>query len=327
MKKFTHAWIAFKAIQRLRDAQLTDENRAFADILIRYFSDHKDGVIRGAWYPDTVIVDNGTSHVMKYVPVAAPPGSPVPAMDFRVLPSKSLIYQNGRNSALHNKAFTIDSMYNLPERCEALSHAVIDNLRIMDREPKGSPLSPTANHAALVLFMLSHYIADAHMPLHCDDRPGTVHGFNLHDAVEDVWNQEVVQFYNIDRCNQRFVYDAGGFPLLKDDPEYPASILKAVEDELAAREFQVAYGQGNGNVREYMHAVCQYSYLLAYDYLPSGYDPAPLSADCLEVPGGMRFRQMSIIALADAVDAVARIWLRDLRRFKRWENENLHEDE
>ena len=330
MKKYTHAWIAFKAIERLRSASLTDDNRAFADYLIEWFHDHKDGVIRGAWYPDEIIKDNSTSHILKIAPANfAPPSgggergdSPIP-FRFRVLPSNSLLYRSGRTSPLHNRVYALDDKYNLPERCEALSHAVIDNLRIMEREPKGSALAPTNHHAALILFMLSHYIADAHMPMHCDARPGDIGSFDLHAAVEQVWEEEVVRFYAIDRYHQRFLYNEQGYPLLRDHPDYHASILKSVEDELAARDFQITYGQGNGNVREYMLAVSQYSYLLAHTWLPAGVDPARLDRAALQLPfgEGLGFRQMSLIALADAVDSVARVWLRDLRRYMKWEKE------
>ncbi len=322
MKKYTHAWIAFKAIERLQNAKLSDDNRKFADYLIEWFQSFKDGVIRGAWYPDEIIKDNSTSHILKIEPVGANGGSPA-HFNFRVLPSKSLLYRSGLTSLLHNRAFTVDPQCNLPERCEALSHAVIDNLRIMEREPKGSPLTPTANHAALMLFMLSHYIADAHMPMHCDSRPGGLGSFDLHAAVEQVWEEEVVRFYGIDRYHQRFLYNEKGFPALRDHPDYPASVLKSVEDELAAREFQITYGQGNDNVREYMLAVSQYSYLLAYTWLPAGFDPARLDRAALQLPAGkgLGFRQMSLIALSDTVDAVARVWLRDLRRYMKWEKE------
>ena len=317
MKKYTHAWIAFKAIERLRSASLTDENRAFADYLIEWFQSYKDGVIRGAWYPDEIVKDNSTSHIMK-IGFAGDTEH-----RFRVLPSSSLLYRTGRTSPLHNRAYTLDDKYNLPERCEALSHAVIDTLRIMEREPKGSALAPTNHHAALILFMLSHYIADAHMPMHCDARPGDLGSLDLHAAIEQVWEVEVVRYYGIDRYHQRFLYNEQGFPILKDEPGFASSILKSVEDELAARDFQITYGQGNGNVREYMLAVSQYTYLLAHTWLPAGFDPARLDRASLQLPfgEGMTFRQMSLVALSDAVDAVARIWLRDLRRYMKWEKE------
>jgi hypothetical protein len=225
---------------------------------------------------------------------------------------------------LHGRAFSLDASCNLPDRCEALSHSVIDNLRIREREAKGSPLMPTDNHVALILFMLSHYIADAHMPMHCDARPAEYNGFDLHAAVEDRWEREVVQYFDVDRFNQRFRYNPQGFPLLRGDPNYDTSILKSVEDELATREFQITYGQGNDNVREYLQAVCQYSYLLAFAWLPEDCDPATIEPDPLQVPHGLGFREMSVAALADAIDAVARVWLRVLRRYLKWEKEMIN---
>jgi hypothetical protein len=318
MKKFTHAWIAFKAIERLKTAELKPADRKYADFLINWFENHKDGVIRGAWYPDTVIVDNGISHIMKYVLQNEPSFTP-----FGSLPKTSLLFKNGKASALIQRGLSIDKKYNLPERCEALSHAVIDNFKIQQCEEKGSSLTPTDNHIALLIFMLSHYIADAHMPLHCDNRPGTLDHFNLHDAIEQVWEVEVVRFYAVDRPNQRFLYNPAGFPLLKEEPSYADSILKSVEDELMQQKFQVGYGTGNKNVLEYMHTVCRYSCLLSYTYLPQGFTQDQLDQQTLQLMdhAGLPFREMSRISLSDAVDAVARIWLHDVRRYIKWKRE------
>ena len=76
MKQFTHAWSAFMAIKRLEDAAFFTEfspkfvpaDREYADSLINWFKSNKDGVIRGAWYPDSLITDNSTSHVLKFGP-------------------------------------------------------------------------------------------------------------------------------------------------------------------------------------------------------------------------------------------------------------------
>ena len=321
MKKFTHALIACKAVERLKTVALSDQNKPFADYLISWFADHKDGVIRGAWYPDDVIGDKSTSHVLKHTPESGLAGfrqhEPI-AEGAYALPSTSLEQQIGRSSVLYDQPFAVDPGTNLPERCEALSHAVIDNLRIREREAKGSPLTPTDNHVALLLFMLSHYIADAHMPMHCDARKDDFPGFNIHAAAEEYWEREVVAFYKIDRPNQRFVYNESGFPLLVEAPAYKDSILKAVQDELDRREFRIGYGGENDNVREYILSVCRYSYLTSYSWLPSGVDVTSIDHKKLECPTGLPFRQVSIAALADAIDAVSRVWLHDLRRFIWW---------
>ena len=322
MKKFTHALIACKAVERLKNVELSDQNKPFADYLLNWFADHKDGVIRGAWYPDDVIGDKSTSHVLKHAPdTVAPDGfksyTSVAAGGYK-LPSTSLEQQIGSSSALFNQPFAVNPGTNLPERCEALSHAIIDDLRIREREPKGSPLTPTDNHVALLLFMLSHYVADAHMPMHCDARKDDFPGFNIHAAAEEYWEREVVAFYKIDRPNQRFINNEAGFPLFVESPAYAGSILKAVQDELDRREFRIGYGDGNDNVREYILSVCRYSYLTSCCWLPQGVDVGTIDHSRLECPNGTPFRQVSIAALADAIDAVARVWLHDLRRFIWW---------
>ena len=233
MKKFAHAWIAFKAVERLQNAVLDPKDQPYAKSLIDIFMNYRDGVIDGAWYPDLVFKDNSTSHIMKYSPV----DSAAPAGAFPALQKTSLLMQAGKDSPLYGKAFKADARCNLPERCESLSHSVIDNLKIQEYEEKGSPLTPTGNHIALILFMLSHYIADAHMPMHCDKRPAEIGAFDLHCAVEKKWDEEVVRFYDVDRANARFRYAPDGMPRLRDNlpangPQYADSILKEVCDKI-----------------------------------------------------------------------------------------------
>ena len=75
MKQFTHAWLAFMAIKRLEDAnqagKLSGTDVEDAKNLVEWFRRNKDGVIRGAWYPDSLIHDNANSHVLKFAPGGA----------------------------------------------------------------------------------------------------------------------------------------------------------------------------------------------------------------------------------------------------------------
>ena len=317
MKKYTHAWIAFKAIERLEKVSLNDPDKKPADGLMQWFLCHKDGVIQGAWYPDEIIKDNATSHVLKFTPAQ------VGSLEFRKLPETSLIYRAGKKSPLYNKPYTLDLGTNLPERCEAMSHSVIDNLRIQMAEAKGSPIAPTDNHLALILFMLSHYIADGHMPLHCDSRKFS-DGAGLHGIIEGKWEDEVLAYYDIDFPNERFFYNKFGYPLLRNEAagtQYGDSILSCAEHELNGRAFDPdKYGTGNTNVREYMRAVCQYAYLLSYGFLPQGYDETNLNSNnWMVLPGQtINFKDFSTAVLADAIDSVARVWLRVWRRYLSW---------
>jgi len=313
MKKYTHAWIAFKAIERLEKGKVADTDRKYADSLIKWFKGRKDGVMHGAWYPDEVIKDMATSHVLKFTPSQQGAGT------FRTLPGSSLIYTEGKKSVLYNKAYVVDPEDNLPERCEALTHSVIDNLRVQAIEPKGSPIAPVDNHIALILFMLSHYVADAHVPFHCDSRRFSS-GVNLHGQLEEVWEKEVERYFDIDEANERFFYNREGYPLPKTSPDYSGSFLKRVEDELVKRKFLVDWGTGNGNVREYMTALCQYSYLLSYIFIPQKYNETNVSLDNWQkLPDqGISLEYLSFVVLSDSIDSIARIWLRLWRRYVQW---------
>jgi len=310
MKQFSHAWLAFKAIERLEKADL-GEDRQNADELIRWFWDHRDGVIRGSWYPDMVIKDMATSHVLKLTPQAGSPAK------FARLPSTSLVRDYAVRSPVAGQSVSQDPNTNLPERCEALAHSIVDNLKMQETEAKGSPIAPSGNHIATRLFMLSHYIADAHMPLHCDSRRFS-EGIDLHGKIEGLWDEEVRRCYELDLLNERFFYNRDGYPL-RLGVNFDNSFLKEVEDGFATREFTVSYGSGT-NVRTCMLTVCQYSYLLAYAFIPSGYDETNVTVQNLpSLPGQvLDFERLSVVVFTDAIDAIARIWLRVWRRYLEW---------
>ena len=312
MKKYTHAWLAFKAIERLEKSQHSAANQRYADNLVAWFKDHKDGVIQGAWYPDSVIKDMASSHVFKFTPA-------VGAGEFRKLPTTHLMYAKGKASPLYQQGFLIDKDTNLPDRCDAIAHAVIDNLKMQETEPKGSPISPTDNHVAVLLFMLSHYVADAHVPFHCDSRSFSS-GDNLHGHIEGLWDDEVKKYYAIDKDNERFYYLPDSYPLFKDDGSFSSSILSKVDAELTNRKFQIGWGSGNNNTWDFMWSVCQYSYLLSHELIPSSYDETSVTlANWQGLTGqNISFDQLSVAVLSDAIDSIARVWLRVWRKYMKW---------
>jgi hypothetical protein len=310
MKQFSHAWLAFKAIERLEKADLGD-NRLYADNLIRWFWDHRDGIIRGSWYPDMIIKDMATSHVLKFTPQEGG------QIDFGLLPSTSLVKEIALRSPVYGQSYGQDPGTNLPERCEALAHSIIDNLKMQESEDKGSPIAPNGNHIATRLFMLSHYIADAHMPYHCDSRKFSQEA-DIHGKIEALWDEEIRQCYKLDLLNERFFYDEEGYPKRKET-NFDKSFLKEVEEGFAMRPFTASYGSGN-NVRTSILTVCQYSYLLAFAFIPPGFDETNVTVQNLPaLPGQLLdFERLSVIVFTDAIDAIARIWMRVWRRYEEW---------
>jgi hypothetical protein len=327
MKQFTHAWLAFMATKRLEDAafppalspKFKPADRLYADGLINWFKSNKDGVIRGAWYPDSLIKDNGSSHVLKFEPCDET------SEELRRLPNTYLIYEHGRESPLRHSNFRrADKNDNLPDRCEALTQSAVDHLKVQESEERGSAVSPTDNQVALWLFMLSHYVADAHVPFHCDSRQFS-EGADIHGKMEREWDKEVQKFYKLDHKNERFFYDPRGYPLMEPGKErkYESSYLKKVEDALSRRVYMESvdgsFGTGNRNVREFMGAICQYSYLLSYYFVPKQYDHTNIKPkDDWKSLGGLSFEELSVAVLADAIDSIARVWLRAWRRYAKW---------
>jgi hypothetical protein len=315
------------AIKRLEDAafiaelspKLTPADREYADGLINWFKSNKDGVIRGAWYPDSLIKDNSSSHVLKFEPCGET------GEELRQLPKAYLIRKYGRESPIRDKGFRrADKNDNLPDRCESLTQSVVDHLKVQESEEKGSAVSPADNQVALWLFMLSHYVADAHVPLHCDSRRFSEKA-DIHGKMEKEWDEEVQKFYRIDEKNERFFYDPRGYPLMKPgkDREYESSYLKTVEDQLSNRIYTESadgfFGTGNKNVRDFMDAICQHSYLLSYYFVPERYDHTNVKPkDDWKSLGDLSFEELSVAVLADAIDSIARVWFRAWRRYVMW---------
>lgn len=318
MKRYTHAWLALMATKRLEDTTIESEDRKYADSLVRFLKGHRDDVTQGAWYPDAVIMDMANSHVLKLTPSDGTPA------EFRSLPETYLSQKLDKKSPLRKKSFVrADKKDNLPDRCESITESVVDHLKIQESEDKGSPVSPTDNQVALLLFILSHYIADAHMPFHCDARAFSTKGRDLHGKMEGVWDDTIRACYQIDEENERFIYDPRNYPMKNpnNDLQYQASFLKKVDDALGKRKFVISFGGDNNNVWDFMSAVCQHSYLLSYCFIPSQYDHTNVPLDNWQSLGSVSFEDLSVAVFSDAIDSIARIWLRLWRRYKLWEVE------
>jgi len=69
-----------------------------------------------------------------------------------------------------------------------------------------------------------------------------------------------------------------------------------------------------------MLTVCQYSYLLAYAFIPPEYNETNVSAqNWPSLPGQiLDFERLSVIVFIDSIDAISDIWLRVWRRYLDW---------
>lgn len=309
MKKYTHAWLAFMAIKRLQYAAIPEKVQKDAQSLVKWFKDYRDFVISGSWYPDDVFKDMATSHVIKYHPDATSAD-----VSFRKMPKTLKCYQLGLKSPLYKQPFRITAG-NLADRCESLAHGIVDSFKMLRVEDKGSPITPSCNHIATRFFILSHYIADCHMPLHCDARSFSSDD-NIHGFIESEWDKQVNKSYRIDKDNERFFYEPDGYPLSTNKM---TALIKSVEEELVSREFIYEWGTGNNNTWDYMSGVSQYSYLMAYRLIPQEYDNTNLTkAKVHELEMWKDFDGYSRAIFVDAIDSIARIWLHTWARYRKW---------
>jgi hypothetical protein len=82
----------FHGNKKLEKASISKQYKSRAESLVKWFNDHRDFVIQGAWYPDSIIKDMATSHILKYKPNQNSQES-----RFRKLPSEYQIYEIGKN--------------------------------------------------------------------------------------------------------------------------------------------------------------------------------------------------------------------------------------
>ena len=97
--------------------------------------------------------------------------------------------------------------------------------------------------------MLEHYVADAHMPLHCDARK-----FNdsIHGEMGNYWKSEIKNDYllitDLAIKDKQFQLDDNGFP--KEIALGP--LLSALDADMANGKFVIGFDSKNTNVWDYM---------------------------------------------------------------------------
>jgi len=349
MKAIAHALLALMALERLTKAKKSESfKRSFlgknfptyflgggfdshfnkqAENFVNFFDKHKDAFLKGAWFPDNVIADNLVGgHTLKLKKPLTESEKKV-AEEFRNrIPEHlhSLEALKIDRSRLNEKVYR-SSQYVLPDRSEALSHAVRDMVLIKKKEPKGSDIMFNDDQITLYFLMLSHYLADAHVPPHCDSRdfygPSTIH-----PDMEKYWDDEIKKFYDFDKKRGVFDYDIDGAPeLIKDEKkqkQFSKSFLYDVIAELSKRKWtlkkakskladQKVLGENNKKVYDYVKAVCFVSYLISTDFIP---DDVPedkyQKIKILEDPKYKnKLNQISVNVLADAIDSISLVWL------------------
>lgn len=214
MNQPTHAWLAVEAYRIVllaskKDKQLT----GLADIL----ESHLHEAVVGAWVPDSIIKDMTYGHVFKNSSYKGDQKKRF-TMDMAELKKMLPAYAQIPTVALKNikpawwkGAYRVkDNGGHLPARVTALCFAARDMMKLGDKgvvKAAGkAPSKKTSEVAAellystrdiaLFMWILSHYVADAHMPFHSDNRAlASTAKCKTHSAVEKEWGKNVPQLF------------------------------------------------------------------------------------------------------------------------------------
>ena len=335
MKQKAHAWVALRALKYIDDLNKTPK---LVELLSYYLSDAWEG----AWLPDTLIVDMAYGHTFKMDDDPAYVGYDITREKHRRVSYTELGKKLSTNrqclkyiqgsSVLNNPYWVHRSVSgHLPNRVIAISHSIGDMLKMGDypmafyvRQKKSSgykaqdlsavdikdlTLSPnfSARQIALTFFILSHYICDAHMPLHCDLRDNSrdmtrrLHS-KLHPSIEEEWeksfpNKEDITLHNYIKSSvdEVVINKMPDTSIIEIDtnPSYHLStrLTKTKEDEW-----------------DEMVNICRVSYALSRKWLDTAYETVD------DIPSS-EFKRVTNYIFHDAVEAVARIWLKAWERY------------
>ncbi|MCK4454248.1 hypothetical protein KAU51_02780 [Candidatus Parcubacteria bacterium] len=361
MKAIAHAWLALMALERLKRPKRTkffrrsflgknfkgyflgddfdDHFKKQAENFVKFFDKHKDAFVKGAWFPDSVIADNLTGgHTLKLKkPLTKKEKQEAKEFKNRTPAHLRSLEKLGINKSRLKEKTCRKSKYVLPDRCEALAHAIRDMVLIQKDEPKGSDIIFSDDQITLYFLMLSHYLADAHVPPHCDARdfygPSTIH-----PDMEKYWDKEIKFFFEFDKKRKVFNYDIGGAPeLVKDkkkEKQFRKSFLCGVIDELSKRKWvlkktkgkladEEILGEKNKKIYDYIKAVCFVSYLVSTDFIPEDIKEGEYKK--LKILKNPQYKKkldkISVYVLADAIDSIALVWLLTWDRYNKLKEE------
>ena len=357
MKQKAHAWVALRALKLVDDSKI--EN---TDTLIQLLTYYLSDIWNGAWLPDTLIRDMSYGHIFKM------DSSDRFVSDISYHDSLQVSYDELKSETM-GKRLCLESYLEdseelekpywvanrggkLPDRVIALNHMIIDMLKMGDfplafyvkketpdeymdyltkKKVKDLSLSPnfSARQIALTFFMVSHYICDAHMPLHCDLRDmysETVDGGtkerrlpkSLHPGIEAVWEKAF-------RSKSRFtIHKYTKESVEKITTNMPKNSLIEIDKDPKYKLSTKLY-KSMPNEWDEMVNICRISYAVSRKWIPKSFaeiksiigkkkcekEASPLKyEDIIKIIGEDEFKIVTNQIFHDAVESVARLWYR-----------------
>jgi len=340
MKQRAHAWVALRALKLVNDSKKAPN---LVELLSYYVADVWDG----AWLPDTLIVDMRYGHIFKMDSNPQRLGSDISQEAWMRVPYRELKKKlRGRRLCLEYvrgspvlrkpyKSHPTDGGH-LPNRVIAVSHTIGDMLKMSDyplifyarkkkrkafekdlikQKVKDLSLSPifSARQIALMFFILSHYATDAHMPLHCDLRDfggdrstmGRLPG-KLHPTIEKLWEsyfppkKTLVLHEHLRLSIDEVVSSLPRGSIIEIDTNDKYRLTPRIS-RTASNEWQ-----------EMVH-IARTSYAVSQKWIDAPYENVN---DLIASPAKREeFKDVTNRIFHDAVESVARLWLKAWERF------------
>lgn len=326
MKKYSHAWLSLKAVELLKSycENFRGERQERAQRLVKFMSSHPSTFVRGAWFPDTVVKDNTQGgHTWKYY---------LDQEKGRVVNYRPPAHNQclGFVEAELGKKVSLDTkISDLPDRCEALSQTIRDAILITNSVSGGDVVSFNDSQVAILFLMLSHYVCDAHVPVHCDNRDFYTPS-KVHPDLEEFWEDEIKKYYRLSYTTEQFDLDEEQkLQLDTSRAGFEGSVLHKCDEilertawdrmERTERNWRIFLGRGNNNTWDYLVGVCLVSFHMSLKMFPLT-PPAGVDYDTVKIrevsPFKESIEQYSPYILADAINSVALVWL---ATWERWE--------
>lgn len=363
MKQRAHAWVALRAFKLLDDWGGAPK---LVEMLSYYLADVWDG----AWVPDTLLLDMSYGHIFKMDSDPAFVSKNLPNQKWFIKPVEELKANLvGKRHCLDyikdceelKKPYRthLEKGGHLPSRVIALCHGISDMLKMSDyplsefagrKEPKkvkdssnvdfsakkikditGSP-NFSARQVAVNFFILSHYITDAHMPLHCDLRDFTVGKKSdrrlpegLHPLIEEFWEESCPD--KNDLILTRYRNESLDDILVKRLPE-----TSLIEVDKGASKYALDNNverRLKGDEWNEMVYTARVSYATARKWIREGYDwgrnvpkDKGTLGEMVRSGNGLGdgrfvedFKDVTNQIFHDAVKSVARLWYRTWQKF------------
>jgi hypothetical protein len=200
MKHNTHIYLAYKAIELLRDSvdnlrTMTGKKsqadtrplKAKAKRLQRLMLSHADAILEASWAPDDILADMARFHIFKlYTPA--------------ILPDRAESYRAQTYQTATGTYYRGPGGGGLPYKVDHLAALIADLGKLRAYNDNFS-----VRELVYLYVLISHYVVDAHVPMHCDLRddppsktdkakPGPATRYfkkSLHGQVEDMWDRAV----------------------------------------------------------------------------------------------------------------------------------------